>query len=134
METEQIINEALSWSENPAIDKDDRQEIKDLIESKNYEELMERFYKDLEFGTGGLRAILGNGKNRINKYTIRKATQAVINGIKEVPKDSYKMAICFDSRRFSKEFAQEAAGVCAANGVHAYIYQRLNPVASYLMP
>ena len=104
MESEQIIDEALKWSQNPAIDPQDREEIKTLIEKDEIQELTERFYKDLEFGTGGLRAILGNGKNRINKYTIRKATQAVINVVKELPKSEYKIAICYDSRKFSKEF------------------------------
>lgn len=129
MDSQQIIDEALKWSQNPAIDSDDRNEVNALIENQEIQELTERFYKDLEFGTGGLRAILGNGKNRINKYTIRKATQAVINAIKELPKPEYKMAICYDSRKFSKEFAMEAACVCAANNVHAYLYNRLNPVA-----
>jgi phosphoglucomutase len=129
MDAQQIIDEALRWSQNPSIDNEDRNEIKNLIDNKDISELTERFYKDLEFGTGGLRAILGNGKNRINKYTIRKATQAVINAIKELPKSEYKMAICYDSRKFSKEFAMEVASVCAANKVHAYLYNRLNPVA-----
>ena len=117
------------WSTNSAIDKQDREEVQQLIDGNNLDELTERFYKNLEFGTGGLRAVLGNGINRINKYTIRKATQAVINAIKEVPKSEYKVAICYDSRKFSKEFAMEAASVCAGNGVHAYLYNRLNPVA-----
>tara|TARA_B100000925_G_scaffold240974_1_gene190192 strand:+ start:704 stop:2455 length:1752 start_codon:yes stop_codon:yes gene_type:complete len=129
MDTQHIIDEALKWTQNSAIDELDREEIKTLIDKDEIQELTERFYKDLEFGTGGLRAILGNGKNRINKYTIRKATQAVVNAIKELPKSEYKMAICYDSRKYSKEFAMEAASVCAANNVHAYLYNRLNPVA-----
>ena len=128
MEGQYIIDEALKWSTNSAIDKGDRTEVQQLIDDNNLDELTERFYKSLEFGTGGLRAVLGNGINRINKYTIRKATQAVINAIKEVPKKDYKMAICYDSRKYSKEFAMEAAAVCAANDVHAYLYNRLNPV------
>ena len=103
METQEVLNEAIAWPKNSAIDAEDRQEIQDLLDNQNHEELTERFYKDLEFGTGGIRAILGNGKNRINKYMIRKATQAVINGIKEVPKSNYKLAISFDSRKYVKK-------------------------------
>ena len=124
---ENILNKAKEWINEESIDKSDRDEVKRLIESDNMEELTERFYKDLEFGTGGLRAILGNGSNRMSKYTIRRATQAFANallGSFEQP----KVAISYDSRKFSDVFAKEAATVFAANGIKAYLYDHLNPV------
>lgn len=133
VQTDQVIlTKAKEWVTNPYFDNEDKTEINSLIERNDVKELTERFYKDLEFGTGGLRAILGMGRNRINKYNIRKATQALVNEVlKQEPlgeDGKYKIAISYDSRRFSEEFAKETASVCAANGVHAYIYERLNPV------
>jgi len=123
-----ILNRAKDWATNSYIDPEDQSEIVELIEKNNHRELTERFYKDLEFGTGGIRAILGNGLNRINKYTIRKATQALCNAISQNNEGTSSIAICYDSRKFSKEFAQEVAGVCAANNIKSYIYKTLNPV------
>ena len=130
MEQQEVLSKAQEWVNNSAIDNADRQDIQALIDQNNISELTERFYKDLEFGTGGLRAILGNGSNRINKYNIRRATQALINAVKKATTDeSLSLAISYDSRKFSKEFSQEVASVCAANGVKAYLYSHLNPVA-----
>ncbi|EQC44595.1 putative phosphoglucomutase [Bacteriovorax sp. BSW11_IV] len=128
-----ILDKAQAWASNPYFDEQSRHEIQELINKGDEKELTERFYKDLEFGTGGMRSILGQGLNRINKYTIRKASQALANEVlragKEAGKTEFKIALSYDSRRMSFEFAQEAASVFAGNGIHAYIYKRLNPVA-----
>lgn len=128
-----ILDKAQAWANNPYFDEQSRHEIQELINKGDEKELTERFYKDLEFGTGGMRSILGQGLNRINKYTIRKASQALANEVlragKEAGKTEFKIALSYDSRRMSFEFAQEAASVFAGNGIHAYIYKRLNPVA-----
>jgi phosphoglucomutase len=128
---EEILTKAKHWANHPLIDSEDQKEIQKLIDENDEKELTERFYKGLEFGTGGMRSILGAGINRINKYTIRKATQALCNVIiKETSDESQrKIAISYDSRNFSYEFACEAASVCAANGVRVFIYKHLNPVA-----
>ncbi len=92
-------------------------------------EIEERFYKDLEFGTAGLRGILGAGTNRMNIYTVRRATQGLASYILEQGTEAAKrgVAISYDCRHFSEEFAWEAAGVLAANGIHAYIYSEMQP-------
>lgn len=127
------LDKAMAWAQNPYFSQESRDEIQKLIDQDDKKEIEERFYKDLEFGTGGMRSILGSGSNRINIYTIRKATQALADEVLDFSKsqniDQPKVAISYDSRMFSFEFAKEAAAVMAANGVHAYIYKRLNPVA-----
>ena len=125
---ENILEKANSWVDEPSIDQIDRDEVGLLIKNKDYSELTERFYKDLEFGTGGIRAILGNGTNRMSKYTIRRATQAFCNALLQNFPNSPKVAISFDSRKYSDLFAKEAATVFAANGIKAYLYDHLNPV------
>ncbi len=122
------LEKARAWAENPAFDQESRQEIQALIDNNDTQEIEERFYKDLEFGTGGMRAILGQGTYRLNKYNIRKATQAVAQTVLQDSPKSPKVAISYDSRKFSFEFAKEAASVFAANGIKAFIYKRLNPV------
>jgi phosphoglucomutase len=122
------IERAKSWASNPYFEQAERDEILELIDSGNTQEITERFHKDLEFGTGGLRSIIAFGPNRINKYTIRKATQALAQEVLKVAKDNPKLAISYDSRRFSFEFAKECAGVLAANGIKALIFETLNPV------
>lgn len=125
-----ILEEAGRWAQNPVFDSDFRAEIQALIDAGDETELTERFYKDLEFGTGGLRAILGAGKNRINIYTVRRASQALTNTVlKTATGPEKRIAISYDSRRMSKELAREAACVFAANGITAFLYARLNPVA-----
>jgi len=126
------LERATAWANNKYFSEESRKEIQNLIDENNEKELIERFYKDLEFGTGGMRSIIGAGTNRINTYTIRKATQALANEVirsgKEEGLNELKVAISYDNRRFSFEFAKEVASVMAANGIHAYIYKRLNPV------
>ena len=126
------IERAKAWASNEYFDEASKKEIQTLIDSGDEKELTERFYKDLEFGTGGIRSIIGQGTNRINTYTVRKATQALSNEVirsgKEEGLSEFKVAIAYDNRRFSFEFAKEVASVFAGNGIHSYIYKRLNPV------
>lgn len=90
-------------------------------------EIEDRFYRDLEFGTGGLRGVIGAGTNRMNLYTVRKASQGLANYILKNGGADKGVAIAFDSRRFSPEFAEETALCMAANGIHAYIFDSLRP-------
>lgn len=126
------IERARAWSQNTYFNEDSRKEVQTLLDNGDEKEIIERFYKDIEFGTGGIRSIIGQGTNRINTYTVRKATQALANEVirsgNEEGLKTFKVAISYDSRRFSFEFAKEVASVLAGNGVHAYIYKRLNPV------
>ncbi len=126
---------ARQWAQNPYFDLTDRQEIQKLLDQQNWPELEERFYKNLEFGTGGIRSVLGIGPNRINKYTVRKATQALANTVQQHQPHHPTVAISYDTRNFSLEFAQETASVLAANGIKTFLFQRPNPVSflSYLI-
>ena len=99
--------------------------MKSIAEDEN--EIKERFYMDLEFGTAGLRGIIGAGTNRMNIYVVRRATQGLANYIAKVDKKSQGVAIAYDSRHMSPEFAQEAALCLAANGIKAYIFETLRP-------
>ncbi|MDA3846832.1 MAG: phospho-sugar mutase [Vallitaleaceae bacterium] len=115
------------WLDNPYFDDVTKAE---LIAIKGDEkEIQERFYRDLEFGTGGLRGILGAGTNRMNIYTVRKATQGLANFIKQEGSEAMKkgVAIAYDSRRMSPEFTDEAALVLAANGIKTYVFESLRP-------
>ncbi len=122
-----IMNKAHRWIETSYFDEADREEIKSLLEQNNENELTERFYKDLEFGTAGLRSIMGMGDNRINKYTIRKATQAMAETILKYKLDK-KVCVSYDSRNNSQFFAHEVCRVFAANEIQTYIYRELTPV------
>lgn len=126
-----IMHQAQAWANNTFLDENSRKEIQSLIDKDDFSEIQERFYKDLEFGTGGIRSILGAGPNRINKYTIRKATYALTLEILNAFPDNKdkKVAISYDSRHFSFEFAKEASCVLAANNITALIYDEMNPVA-----
>ncbi len=117
------------WASAAVFDANTRQEIAHLIETKNAHELEERFYRDLEFGTGGLRGILGAGSARMNVYNVRKASCALAAYVKEsFPHDKdLRIAISYDSRRFSREFAQSAAEVFAAHGITAMLTKELRP-------
>jgi phosphomannomutase len=118
------------WLEG-AYDTESKNEIKKL-QRENPQELINAFYKTLHFGTGGLRGIMGVGTNRINLYTIRAATQGLSHYIlKQAPlEERKKVLIGFDCRHNSKEFAQEAARVLAANGIEVYLYKTMRPVAN----
>ena len=113
------------WLNDPYFDEATKEELRSIAEDDN--EIKERFYKDLEFGTAGLRGIIGAGTNRMNIYTVRKATQGLANYI--ISKDGQKkgVAIAYDSRRMSPEFADEAALCLGANGIKAYVFESLRP-------
>ena len=113
------------WLNDPYFDEATKEELRSIAEDDN--EIKERFYKDLEFGTAGLRVIIGAGTNRMNIYTVRKATQGLANYI--ISKDGQKkgVAIAYDSRRMSPEFADEAALCLGANGIKAYVFESLRP-------
>ena len=113
------------WLNNPCFDVETKKELESIKDNDN--EIKERFYKELEFGTAGLRGIIGAGINRMNIYTVRKATQGLANYIKSVGKEDKGVAIAFDSRRMSPEFADEAALCLNANGIKAYIFESLRP-------
>ena len=114
-----------AWCANEYFDEATRAELKSI--EGNEKEIEDRFYKDLEFGTGGLRGVIGNGTNRMNIYTVRKATQGLANFIKKENAADRGVAIAYDSRRMSPEFADEAALCLNANGIKAYIFPSLRP-------
>ena len=113
------------WLSNPYFDADTKAELEGLKDDEN--EIKERFYTDLEFGTAGLRGVIGAGTNRMNIYTVRKATQGLANYIQKSGNADRGVAIAFDSRRMSPEFADEAALCLAANGIKAYVFESLRP-------
>ena len=113
------------WCENPYFDESVREELKSI--AGNEKEIEDRFYKDLEFGTGGLRGVIGYGTNRMNVYTVRRATQGLANFIIKEGAQDKGVAIAFDSRRMSPEFSMEAALCLAANGIKAYRFESLRP-------
>ena len=107
------------------IDEATKQELLSIKDDEN--EIKERFYADLEFGTAGLRGVIGAGTNRMNVYVVRKTTQGLANYIIKQNAADKGVAIAFDSRRMSTEFANEAALCLAANGIKAYIFDALRP-------
>ncbi|MBR1439682.1 MAG: phospho-sugar mutase [Lachnospiraceae bacterium] len=113
------------WISDPYFDDATKQEL--LAIRNNETEIEERFYQDLEFGTGGLRGVIGAGTNRMNIYTVRRATQGLANYIKKNGTEKKGVAISCDNRRFSPEFADETARCLAANGIKAYIFESLRP-------
>ena len=113
------------WLADPYFDEDTKNELRAIADDEN--EIKERIYMDLEFGTAGLRGIIGAGINRMNIYTVRRATQGLANYIKKQGGEEKGVAIAFDSRRMSPEFAMEAAVTLAANGIKAYKFESLRP-------
>lgn len=113
------------WTSDNYFDEETRKELMDLKENDG--EIKDRFYKDLEFGTGGLRGVLGAGSNRMNLYTVRKATQGLANYILKQGGAKKGVAIAYDSRRMSPEFANEAALCLNASGIKAYVFEALRP-------
>ncbi len=114
-----------SWLANPYFDEATKAELKGI--EGNDKEIEDRFYTELEFGTAGLRGVIGAGTNRMNIYTVRKATQGLANYIKKVGGEGRGVAIAYDSRRMSPEFADEAALCLGANGIKAYVFESLRP-------
>ena len=113
------------WLDDPYFDEETKKELK-AIEADEAQ-IEDRFYKDLEFGTGGLRGVIGAGTNRMNIYTVRKATQGLANYILKAGTQAKGVAIAYDSRRMSPEFADEAGLCLAANGIKAYVFDALRP-------
>ncbi len=113
------------WLEDDYFDQDTKKEL--LAIGDNESEIEDRFYRELEFGTGGLRGVIGAGTNRMNIYTVRKATQGLANYILKQGTQAKGVAISCDNRRMSPEFSQEAALCLAANGIKAYIFDSLRP-------
>ena len=113
------------WLSDSYFDEATKAELKAIASDDN--EINERFYKNLEFGTGGLRGIIGAGTNRMNVYTVRKATQGLANYIIKQGAQAKGVAIAYDSRRMSPEFADEAALCLNANGIKAYVFDALRP-------
>lgn len=114
------------WLEDPFIDEETKAELRSIADDEN--EIKERFFKELEFGTGGLRGIIGNGSNRLNQYTVGKASQGLANYILKEGTQAQGVAIAYDSRFMSPEFAEVAGLIFAANGIPAYVYPSLRPV------
>lgn len=109
-------------------DEETKATINQWIEEGNVTQLTDSFYKNLEFGTGGMRGEIGVGSNRMNKYTVGAATQGLANYLnKTYPNEQVKVAIAYDSRNFSPEFAQTAADILSANGIVVYLYKELRP-------
>jgi len=121
-----ILERANSWL-TPSFDSETQENIKGLI-SSNPKELEESFYKDLEFGTGGMRGVMGFGTNRINKYTLGKNTQGLCNYLKHsFPNEQIKVAIAYDCRHNSATFGKIVADVFSANGIQVYLFEDLRP-------
>ena len=120
------LKEYERWCTEPAFDEETK---KELLEIKgNDEEIKDRFYKELEFGTAGLRGVIGMGTNRMNKYTVGKATQGLANYIIEQGTQDKGVAISYDSRRMSDEFSLQTALILNANGIKTYLFEKLRPV------
>lgn len=113
------------WCNDPYFDEASREELKAL--EGNEAEIEDRFYRQLEFGTGGLRGVIGAGTNRMNIYTVRQATQGLANYIISQNGQEKGVAIAHDSRRMSPEFAREAALCLNANGIKTYLFESLRP-------
>ena len=120
------LNKYNKWLNDPSIDEETKEELKSI--EGNNAEIEDRFYKELEFGTAGLRGIIGNGSNRMNKYTVTKATQGLANYINKNNPENKGVAISYDSRHMSKEFSQYTALCLNANGIKTYVFEELRPV------
>jgi phosphoglucomutase len=122
-----VMTKVSSWL-NGDYDIDTKQSIQQLIDEGNDTELTDAFYKDLEFGTGGLRGLIGIGSNRMNRYTVGTATQGLANYLnKAFPNEEKKVAIAYDSRIKSDEFAKIIADIFSANGITVYLFEALRP-------
>ena len=119
------MDEYKFWLEDPYFDEATKEELRKIADDPA--QIEDRFYKELEFGTGGLRGVIGAGTNRMNIYTVRKATQGLANYILKQGGQAKGVAIAYDSRYFSPEFADEAARCMAANGIKAYVFDELRP-------
>jgi phosphoglucomutase len=125
---EQSAERANTWLTSSIVDNDSKESIKQLLTNSDPKQLIDSFYKDLEFGTGGLRGIMGVGSNCMNKYTVGAATQGLANYLKKsIPNKEIKVAIAYDCRNNSALFAQITADVFSANGIFVYLFPELRP-------
>ena len=120
------LEEYKKWCEANEFDEETKKELLSIKDDKM--EIEDRFYQELEFGTAGLRGVIGAGTNRMNKYTVGKATQGLANYILEQGAKEKGVAISYDSRRMSKEFSMQTALILCANGIKAYLFENLRPV------
>lgn len=120
------LDEYKKWCESPEFDEETKKEL--LSIKDNEKEIEDRFYKELEFGTAGLRGVMGAGTNRMNKYTVGKASQGLANFILEKGTQNKGVAISYDSRNMSKEFGLQTALILNANGIKTYLFENLRPV------
>lgn len=120
------LEEYKKWCESPEFDEETKKEL--LAIKDDEKEIEDRFYKELEFGTAGLRGVIGAGTNRMNQYTVGKATQGLANYILEQGTENKGVAISYDSRKMSKEFSVQTALILCANGIKTYLFESLRPV------
>ena len=113
------------WMKHPYFDAETRSELAAIVQ--DHKEIEDRFYRELEFGTGGLRGLIGAGTNRMNRYMVRKASQGLADFLKKQGAGALSIAIAYDSRHKSREFAEESARVFARNGIKAYLFDELRP-------
>lgn len=125
---QKIFDKVQYWSESKVFDEATRTDIHALVATKNSKEIEDRFYRDLEFGTGGLRGIIGAGTNRINIYNIKRASLALGNYVKKTNSSAKSIAVTHDSRNFSRQFAMASAEIFAALGFTVYLTKELRPV------
>ena len=126
MDKEQIKQKAELWLKDP-FDSETQQSVQKLL-NENSDNLLDSFYKDMEFGTGGMRGIMGVGTNRINKYTLGRSTQGLANYLqKTFPAKELKVVIAFDCRHNSDTLAKLVADVFTANGILVYLFDDLRP-------
>ena len=123
-----VIEKAKVWL-GAGYDEETRNEVQQMLDAEDKTDLIESFYRDLEFGTGGLRGIMGAGCNRMNKYTVASATQGLANYLKEAfaHLDEIKVAVCHDVRNNSRKFAEIVADVFSANGIKVYLFDSFRP-------
>ncbi|MDE6131157.1 MAG: phospho-sugar mutase, partial [Muribaculaceae bacterium] len=125
---EQVTEKAKLWL-RPGYDEETRKEVERMLQADDKTELIESFYRDLEFGTGGLRGIMGAGTNRMNIYTVGAATQGLANYLKEAFKDmpQISVAVGHDVRNNSRKFAEIVANIFSANGIKVYLFDSFRP-------
>jgi phosphoglucomutase len=125
---EQVQSKAKSWINSPVIDEQTKELVRSLLAKQESKELIDSFYKDLEFGTGGLRGIMGAGSNCMNQYTVGIATQGLANYLnKTYPGKTIRVALAHDSRNNSSFFTQITANVFSANGIEVFVFSELRP-------
>lgn len=129
-----VTERAQNWL-TPQYDEETREEVKKMLDAEDKTELIESFYKDLEFGTGGLRGIMGAGTNRMNRYTVGAATQGLANYLKDCFKDLPQIAVAVghDVRHNSRKFAELTADIFSANGIKVYLLTDRAPLLRCLM-